>query len=41
MKRIPEFLEDFSEVMNELHTKSRFSMTKKFIQNGDELSNCK
>ena len=35
MKRIPEFLEDFSEVMNELHTKSRFSMTKKFIQHGD------
>ena len=35
MKRIPEFLEDFSEVMSELHTKSRFSMTKKFIQHGD------
>lgn len=35
MKRIPGFLEDFSEVMNELHTKSRFSMTKKFIQHGD------
>lgn len=35
MKKIPEFLKDFSEVINELHTKSRFSMTKNFIQHGD------
>ena len=35
MKRITEFIKDFSEVMNELHTRSRFALTKYFIQHGD------
>ena len=35
MKKIPEFIEDFSEVINELHTKSRFLTTKNFIQHGN------
>lgn len=35
MKKIPEFIEDFSEVINELHHRSRFLMTKDFIQHGD------
>lgn len=35
MKRIPEFIEDFSQVINELNNKSRFPLTKEFIQHGD------
>ena len=35
MNRIPEFIRDFSEVINELNNKSRFPLTKEFIQHGD------
>ncbi|WP_455543911.1 HD domain-containing protein [Intestinibacter sp.] len=35
MNQIPGFFEDFSKTMNELHTKSRFPLTKDFIQHGD------
>ena len=35
MRRIPGFLEDFSKIMDELNTTSRFPETKNYIQHGN------